>query len=112
MFGAVKINDIWRRRNNSELMNLYEDVDIVSFIRLSRPRRIGHVNRMHKERKVFNIFYNQPQCTQARGRPKNRWMDYVMSDIKKSKIRNWMEQSRDRGIWRRSIMEAKARIGL
>ena len=28
ILGAVKINYIWRRRNNSELMNLYEDVDI------------------------------------------------------------------------------------
>ena len=77
-------------------MNLYEDVDIVSFIRLSRLRWIGHVDRMDKERKVYNIFYNQPQGTRVR--PKNRWMDCVLSDIKKCKIRNWKEQSRDRGI--------------
>ena len=30
IFGAVKINDTWRKINNSELMNLYEDVDIIS----------------------------------------------------------------------------------
>ena len=35
ILGAVKINDTWRRRNK-ELMNLYEDMDIISFIRLSR----------------------------------------------------------------------------
>ena len=34
-----------------------------------------------------------------------------MSDIKKCKIRNWKEQSRDRGIWRKSIVEAKAALG-
>ena len=27
ILGVVKINDIWRKINNSELMNLYEDVD-------------------------------------------------------------------------------------
>ena len=43
ILGAVKINDTWRRRNNSEMMNLYEDVDIISFIRLGRLRWIGHV---------------------------------------------------------------------
>ena len=59
----MKINDIWRRRNNSELMNLYEDVDITSFIRLSRLRWVHHVNSMDKESKVYNIFYNQPQGT-------------------------------------------------
>ena len=84
---------------NSELMNLYEDVDIISFIRLSTLRWIGHVNRMDKER---NIFYNQPQGIRVRGMPKNRWMDCVLSDIEKCKITNWKEQSRERGIWRRS----------
>ena len=44
-------------------MSLYEDVDIISFIRLSKLRWIGVVNRMDKERKVYNIFYNQPQGT-------------------------------------------------
>jgi hypothetical protein len=43
------------------------------------------------KRKVYNIFYNQPQGTPVR--PKNRWMDCVLSDIKKCKIRNRMEQS-------------------
>ena len=38
-------------------MNLYEDVHIISFIRLSTLRWIGQVNRMDKERKVYNIFY-------------------------------------------------------
>jgi hypothetical protein len=38
ILGAVKTNDTWRRRNYFELMNLYGDVDIVSFIRLSRLR--------------------------------------------------------------------------
>ena len=51
----------WRRRNNSALMNLHEDVDIVSFIRLSILRWIGHVNRMDKERKVYSIFFNQEE---------------------------------------------------
>ena len=59
----MKINDNWRRRSNSELTNLYEDEDIISFIRLSRVRYIGNVNRMDKERKVYSIFYNQPQST-------------------------------------------------
>ena len=93
-------------------MNLYKDVDIISFIRLSRLRWIGHVNRMGKERKVYNIFYNQPQGTRVRGRPKIRWMDCVLSDIKKSKIWKWKEQSRDIWIRRRSIMETKVRIEL
>jgi hypothetical protein len=67
---------------------------------------------MDKERKVNNIFYNQSQGTRVRGRLKNQGMDCVLLDIRKCKIRNWKEQSRDRGIWMRSIMEVKACIGL
>jgi hypothetical protein len=90
-------------------MNLYEDVDIVSFIRLSRLRWIGHVSRMDKERKVYKIFCNQPQGTQVKGRPKNRWM--VHCQTFNAKLGTGRSR-RDRGIWRRSIMEAKACIGL
>ena len=60
----------------------------------------------------YSTYSTISQGTRVRGRPKNQWMDCVSSDIKKCKIRKWKEQSKDRGIWRRSIMEAKARIGL
>ena len=53
-------------------MNFYEDVDVLSIIGLSGLRWIGHVDSMDKERKVYNIFYNQPQGTRIRGRPKSR----------------------------------------
>ena len=56
----------------------------ISFIWLSRLRWISHVNRMDKERKVYNIFYKKPQGTRVRGSPKNRWMDCVLSDIKQN----------------------------
>ena len=39
-----------------------------------------------KERKVYSILYNQPQGTRVRGRPKNRWIACVLSDIKNAKL--------------------------
>jgi hypothetical protein len=42
-------------------MTLYEDVDIILFIRLSRLRWIGHVNRMDKEREVYNMTHGGEQ---------------------------------------------------
>ena len=67
-------------------MNLYEDVDIIPFIRLSRLIWIGHVNRMDNEKKVYNILYNQPQGTHVRGRPKDRWMDCLLLGIKNGNL--------------------------
>ena len=56
ILGAVRVNDIWRRRYNSELMALYEDLDLVSFIKLNRLRWIGHIYRMENTRKVTRYF--------------------------------------------------------
>ena len=70
-------NHTWGRRNSSELMNLYEDVDIISSIRLSKLRWIGHMNSVDKERKLYNNFQNQPLGTQIRGRRTRRWIYYM-----------------------------------
>jgi hypothetical protein len=49
---AIKINNCWGRRHNNELMQLYGDLDIVSFIRINRLRWTGHVSRMDNKRMV------------------------------------------------------------
>ena len=46
------------------------------------------------------------------GRPKLRWVDGVMSDIKKLGVENWWLMARDRDGWRRFLREAEARPGL
>ena len=110
ILGAVKI-DTRRRRNNSELMNLYEDLDIISFIRIIRLRWIGHVNRMDKERKVYNIFYNQIQGTRVRGRPKNLWMDCVLSDIKNAKLQTGRSSQRIEEYWGGPLWRQRSALG-
>jgi hypothetical protein len=93
-------------------MQLYGDLDIVSFIRINRLRWIGHVNRMDNKRMVYQVFDNQPQGSRPRGRPKSRWWYCVYGDIRKCKIRNWDQRSKNRDDWMRSIKEANAHIGL
>jgi hypothetical protein len=107
ILGTIKVNNCWRRRHNNELMQLYGDLDIVSFIRINRLRWISHVNIMDNERMVCQAFANQPQGSRPRGRPKCRWWDCVYGDIRKSKIRNWEQRSKNREDWMRSI-KAKA----
>jgi hypothetical protein len=83
ILGAIKINNCWRRRYNNELMQLYGDLDAVSFIRINRLRWIGHVGRMDDRSMVYHVFGNQPQGSRPRGRPKCRWWDCVYGDIRK-----------------------------
>jgi hypothetical protein len=73
---------------------------------------ISEVNRMDNKRMVYQVFANQPQGSRPRGRPKSRWWDSAYGDIRKYKIRNWEQRSKNREDRMRSIKEAKAHIGL
>ena len=55
-------------------MQLFRDLDVLSFVRTSRLNWIGHVNRMDGIRKVCQVFNSTPRGSRLRGRPKNgRW---------------------------------------
>ena len=47
-----------------------------------------------------------------KGRPRLRWMDDVVADLKVMKIKQWMEKMKDREKWRPIVEEAKAPPGL
>ena len=47
-----------------------------------------------------------------KGRPRLRWMDDVVADLKVMKIKQWMEKTKDREQWRLVVTEAKAHPGL
>jgi len=53
---------------NKEFMQLFGDLDILSFGRISRLNRIGHVNRMASKRKLIQVFDN-PHASRLRERP-------------------------------------------
>jgi hypothetical protein len=36
MSGGIKVNENWRKRCNKEFMQLFGDLDILSFVRISR----------------------------------------------------------------------------
>jgi hypothetical protein len=103
ILGAINIKTGWRRRYNNELIQLYGDLDVVSFIRINRLRWIGHVDIMDDKRMVYQDFANQPQGSRPRGRPKYRWWDCVYGDTRKCKIRNWEQRSINREDWMRSF---------
>jgi hypothetical protein len=92
IFGAIKVNENWRKRHNKELKQVFGDLDILSFVRISRLKWIGHVNRMENKRTVSQVFNNNPQESRPRGRPRNRCWNCVQTDIKKCKINNWKER--------------------
>ena len=92
---------------------MFNDIDIVTFMKIRRLSWLGHVNRMSSDRKVKQIFlYHLQGCRPRVRRPKNRWWDYVHQHLVKCKIRDWKQNSLDRNVWRRSIKEVEALIRL
>jgi len=47
-----------------------------------------------------------------KGRPRLRWMDDVVADLKVTKTQQWMGKTEDREQWSLVIKEAKAHPGL
>jgi hypothetical protein len=52
VFGWIKVKVNWRKRYNKELMQLFGDLVILSFVRISLLNWIGNVNRTGSKRKV------------------------------------------------------------
>jgi uncharacterized coiled-coil protein SlyX len=50
--------------------------------------------------------------TRPVGRPRQRWQDDVMEDLKKAKVNNWKETAKDRRTWRDLVERAKTHKGL
>jgi len=45
------------------------------------------------------------------GRPRQRWQEDVMEDLKKLKVKNWKETAKDRRTWRDLAEKAKTHKG-
>ena len=76
---------------------------MLPFVRISRLKWIGHVNRMCSKRNVSKVFNNNPQGSRLRGRPKHRWWNCVQTDINKWKITNSKVRFKNVADWQKSI---------
>ena len=87
--GGIEVNENWRKRHDKELMQLFGDLDldILSFVRLSRLNCIGHVNGMDSKINVSQVFGSNPQGSRLREVPKNRWWNCIQTDTKNAKCK-------------------------
>jgi hypothetical protein len=82
---AVQDNGVWRKRCDHELYELFNEPDIVKYIKINRLGWAGHVIRMDNNRKVKKVFNTKPIRIRKTERLKLRWEDDVIQDI----LRPW-----------------------
>jgi hypothetical protein len=107
----VNIDNIWRIRNNMEIDKLIEGTDIVRFIKAQRIKLLGHIQRIDQARPAMKLLDWKPMGTRPVGRPRQRWQEDAMEDLKKVKEKNWKEIAKDRRTWRDLTEKAKTPKG-
>jgi hypothetical protein len=82
IFGPIHERDGWRIMTNHELNKLIGGDKKVRFIETQRLKWLGHLHRMEEHRSVRMIFEWNQMGKRSRGRPRNRWQDEVLKDIR------------------------------
>ena len=108
IYGPTKRNDNWVLRTNEEINNILGDEDIIRFIKSQRIRWLGHVQRMEGGRMPKRVLTERLYSSRKRGRPTSRWIDNIVNDLRRLKVKRWWEVANDRVRWRHIVEEAKA----
>jgi hypothetical protein len=79
--------------------NLLEGGDIVRFIKAQRIKWLVHIQRMDQARPARKLLDWNPMGSRPAEKPRQRWQEDVMEDLKKLKVKNWKEAAKDRRTW-------------
>jgi len=89
MFGLTRTDDgYWRIKTNLEINDILKGQNVTGFIKKQRLNWLGHAERMAGDNIVQKIKRWKPVCKRPIGRPKTRWEDDVLEDIKSINISN------------------------
>ena len=114
IFGPYKDprTEQFRPRTNNELTDLYEEPDIIKVIKAGRLRWAGHVHRQPDSRVIKMVWEQNPEGRRSLGRPRMRWRDNIVADLRAMGIEYDPELMQDRERWRMIVQSAKTHQGL
>ena len=98
IFGPTRTDDgYWRIKTAKEINGIIKGQNIIGFIKKQRLNWLGHVECMAEDNIVRKIKRREPVSKRPIERPKSRWEDDVLEDIKSINTDNWKKvaQSRD-----------------
>ena len=108
IFGPAWTDDgYWRIRTDQEINDTLKGQNIFGFIKKQRLNWLGHVERMAEDNIVQKIKRWKPMCKRPIGRPKTRWEDNVLEDIKSININNWEKVAQSGESWKKVVEQAR-----
>ncbi len=112
IFGPVfdQNQNRWFRRFNHELMQLYKQPNIVKTTkRLCWLRLVQSLDESYIPKKILK---NKPEGKRSAGRPKIRWFDADLANLRTVCVTSWETLAKNRTGWRSILEKAKTLNGL
>jgi hypothetical protein len=97
----------WRIKTNQEINEILKGQNIIGFIKKQVLKWLGHIERMTKDNNVQKTKRWKPMSKRPIGRPKTRWEDDVLEDIKSMNVRNLKKVVQNRERWKKVVEQAK-----
>ena len=80
---------------------------MIGFIKKQRLNWLGHVERMADDNIVQRIERWKPTSKRPIGRPKTRWENDVLEDIKNMNVNNWKKIAQNRDSWKKVFEQVR-----
>ena len=108
LFGPINEDNVWRERHNYEIRELYKEPDIIAELKSRRLRWVGHILRKQDD-SIANLWNGTIEGKRPVDRPRSRWKDQVMKDVRR--IKKDISLANNRKEWRKLADEAKNLLG-
>ena len=112
IFGAKQENGTWRKIYNYELYGIFNEPNIVNYIKVKRLSWAGHLVRMDRDRTIKKIFNTKPDGARSGGRLQLLWEDGVDQDMRILGVKNWKKVALNRDERAQLLKKARAHQGL
>jgi hypothetical protein len=86
----------WRIKTNQEINDKLKEQNVIGFIIKQRLNWLGHVERMTEDNILQKIKRWKPMYKRPIGRPKMRWEDDVLEDVRSMSVLNWSKVAQKR----------------